>query len=182
MRFTPFQTFRLCTDLSYEEVCDRLRKVIGKPRGINPMAGRSEPYLGVYESGRFVAKRDAYSFRAPRPTISGEVSRVGTGSILLLRMRPGRSADIFLAISALLFAAELVRQLIIAFSGGADLVAVAGNLIALLMGAFLFVGLYYVFVTVSIRLGSRMSRDFFAKLIEARQVVTLNDGPGPLGA
>jgi len=173
MAFTPLQSFRLDTDLSYDEVCRRVGQVIGPPRGLNPLAGRSEPYLGSYEGGRFAARRDAYAFGAPKPTISGKVAADGTGSTLHLRMRPGLVADIFMVGTILLFATDLIRRFIAAARGGATLVEVIGDSVVVLMGAFLFVALFQVYLTVSIRSESRKSREFFAELIEAKHVGAL---------
>jgi hypothetical protein len=173
MPFTPFENLILQTELSYEEVCKRLDDVIGDPRGINPIAGRSEPYLGTFEKDQFKVIRDSSTLQAVKPTIRGKVKKVGSGSCVHLNMRPGKQANIFIIANFLLFSLGVIENLIPVIFDNVSLLDAVGDSIVLLAGALLWFTLVYVFLTISIKSESNKSRKFFIDLVEVYRVEEL---------
>jgi hypothetical protein len=173
MSFTPFQNILMRTNLTYEEVCKRLDEAIGDTRGINLIAGRSEPYLGTFKKDHFRVVRDSSSLQLVKPVIKGNVMKAGSGSYVHLNMRPGILADIVLVVSFILSTASLIERLISAILENVNLIDILADSIVRLAGIFMVLVIVYTSITISIRIESEKSKKFFIDLIEAFRVEDL---------
>ena len=173
MSILPCENLLLRTNLPLEEVSRRLHEVIGPPRGVNPLAGRSEPYLGAFEGARFRVSPQ-FTFSNPlRPVIVGEIVALGSGSYVHLIMRPAIGALIFIGIWLFTAAAALVDILVSAILGEAGLSQfLTETTPQLVLSVLFFVGAY-VLIVAEFKRESAKSKAFFANLVESRRIEKL---------
>lgn len=97
MLLLPVENLLLRSDISIEELRERLAIEIGPPRGLNFLASRPQPYLGKLEGDSFRVWRQ-FSYRNSfKPIILGKILEVGSGSYVHLVMRPSIAVIIFMA-------------------------------------------------------------------------------------
>lgn len=76
------------TRLAPHEVRQRLKGAIAKPRGLDFLAPRPEPYKGKYKTDRFHIRRQGIFKHPYRPTIIGKFMNDERGTQVRLLMRP----------------------------------------------------------------------------------------------
>jgi hypothetical protein len=78
----------ITTRLAPHQVRQRLEGAIAKPRGLNFLAPRPEPYKGRLKTDRFHIRRQGIAKHPYRPTIIGKFANDGRGTQVRLLMRP----------------------------------------------------------------------------------------------
>ncbi len=153
--YLPFENCMLTTGLSHDEVSKRLAKQVQPGRGISfsLICRRArKPYQGNISDSKFNISRIVTNRNSFIPVISGEIMDISGQVQIKIMMRPQISTLLFMSVW-------------LGIVGLVSIVALGAALIPFIMFVFAYGMVMYVF-----RTESRESKDFLARILEARIV------------
>jgi len=171
-KYLPFENYILSTQLSVDEICNRLNRNI-EPRkiNINPFQSRnaSKPYEGELIGDTFKISRIINYRNSFLPVIKGQITKSFGQTFVKVKMRPDILVLIFMSfwmgIVGLACIGVLIGTLIYWINQGLSFV----NLLLIVPFAMFLFGfslLYFGF-----KYESKMSKAFLEELIEGKEII-----------